>query len=82
MDWGLNSGLHSWEAGTPLLEAHLQSTLVIFEIVSCVMPSFASTGILFVLPHIAGMTGVYHHTQSLVEMGRSHELFAQTGLEP
>jgi hypothetical protein len=33
------------------------------------------------LPTVAGMTGVYHHTQLLVEMG-SHELFAPDGLEP
>jgi hypothetical protein len=31
--------------------------------------------LLFVLPHIAGMTGVHHWAQPLVEMG-SRELFA------
>jgi hypothetical protein len=32
------------------------------------------------LPHVAGMTGVYHYIQPLVEMG-SCEIFAQTTLE-
>jgi hypothetical protein len=37
--------------------------------------------LLFVLPGVAGMTGIYHQTQLLlVEIG-SHELFAKTGLE-
>jgi hypothetical protein len=36
--------------------------------------------LLFVLPQVAGMTGVHHHTQSLVEMG-SNKLFAQAGLK-
>jgi hypothetical protein len=31
--------------------------------------------ILFVLPHIAGMIGTFHHTQPLVEMGRGLENF-------
>jgi hypothetical protein len=45
------------------------------------MPGLAwSTVLLFVLPHIAGMKGMCHYTQQLVEMG-SGKLFAQTGLE-
>jgi hypothetical protein len=41
------------------------------------MPRVAWTVILLsVLPHETGMTGMYHHTQPLIEMG-SHELFAQ-----
>jgi hypothetical protein len=37
--------------------------------------------LLFVLPCIAGMTGMCHHVQSLVEMG-SLTVFAQAGLKP
>jgi hypothetical protein len=37
--------------------------------------------VLFVLPHIAEMTDVYHCAQPLVEMG-SPELFAEVGCEP
>jgi hypothetical protein len=41
---------------------------------------YVQTTILFVLPHIAGMTGMPHHIQPLVEMG-SHKCFAGAGLE-
>jgi hypothetical protein len=37
--------------------------------------------LLFVLPHIVGMTGTRHCTQPLVGLG-SCEVFAQVGLEP
>jgi hypothetical protein len=54
--------------------------LVIFEIGSYFMPGLAWTVILlFVLPHIAGMTGMHHCTEPLFEVG-SHELFARVGL--
>jgi hypothetical protein len=36
---------------------------------------------LFVLPYIAGMTGMHYHAQPFVEM-MSHEYFAQASLEP
>jgi hypothetical protein len=52
--------------------------LVIFETGSHFLPRLAWTTILFVLPCIAGMTGVPLH-QLLVEMG-SPELFAKAGL--
>jgi hypothetical protein len=43
------------------------------------MPMLAWTTILlFVLPCVAGVTGVYHCAQLLLEMG-AHEFFAQTG---
>jgi hypothetical protein len=41
--------------------------LVIFEIGSHFMPGPASTAILFVLPHKAGMTGMHHHTQPFID---------------
>jgi hypothetical protein len=34
--------------------------------------------LLFTLPMVAGMTGMYHHAKLLVEVG-SPELFAQAG---
>jgi hypothetical protein len=37
--------------------------------------------LLFVLPRVAGIIGVNHHAQLLVEM-ESQELFAWVGLEP
>jgi hypothetical protein len=44
--------------------------LVILEIGSCFMPRLAWTVILiFMLPHVAGMTGMQNHTQPLIEMG-------------
>jgi hypothetical protein len=55
--------------------------LLIFEIGSHFMPRLIQiTIVLFVLPCIARMTSVYHHTQSLVEM-ESPKLFAQAGLK-
>jgi hypothetical protein len=51
------------------------SVLVIFEIGSHFMPRPVWIAILFVFSHIAGITGIYHCTQTLVEMG-SHELFS------
>jgi hypothetical protein len=48
--------------------------LVIFDIESHFLPELAWISILlFMFPAIAGMTGMYHHKQVLVEM-RSHEL--------
>jgi hypothetical protein len=40
-----------------------------FEICSCFMPGLTWTAILFVLPAIAGKTGMFHGAQPLVEMG-------------
>jgi hypothetical protein len=40
-----------------------------------------ATILLFVFPHVSGMTGVCHHAQVLLDMG-SQELFSQAGLEP
>jgi hypothetical protein len=38
--------------------------------------------LLFMLPLVAGMTGTHHHTQPLIEIGGSRELFVQAGFEP
>jgi hypothetical protein len=55
--------------------------LVIFEIGSCFMSWPVWTIIfLFVLPHVAGITGTYHHAQPLVEVDMdSLKFFAQAG---
>jgi hypothetical protein len=46
------------------------SALIVFEIGSCFMPESGWTVIfLFVLPCIAGMTGMYHCAYPLIEMG-------------
>jgi hypothetical protein len=46
------------------------------------MPGLAWTEIfLFMLPHVAGMTGACHTVQPLVEVGVSCERFAEDGLE-
>jgi hypothetical protein len=54
--------------------------LVIFWDRGLLYARWAWTTILFVLPLIAGMTGVCHCAQSLVGM-EFHELFAWAGLE-
>jgi hypothetical protein len=56
--------------------------LVILEIGSCFLPRPDWTTIqLFMVPIIAGITGVYHQAQLLVERV-SHELPALTGIKP
>jgi hypothetical protein len=37
---------------------------------------------LIYVSHIAGMTGVHHHSQLLLVEIETHKLFAQAGLEP
>jgi uncharacterized membrane protein YdbT with pleckstrin-like domain len=55
--------------------------LVIYEIESLYFPRLPWTTILlFVLPMVAGMTGIPPHRALSVEMG-SPELFAQAGLK-
>jgi uncharacterized membrane protein YdbT with pleckstrin-like domain len=54
--------------------------LVLFEISSCFMSGLAWTVILFVLLYTAGMAGMCHHAQILVEM-KSPKLFAQAGFK-
>jgi hypothetical protein len=43
-EWGANSGLHAWEAGTLLLESHLQSIL---------LSVFWRWGLMIYLPRLA-----------------------------
>jgi hypothetical protein len=56
--------------------------LAIFEIGSHFIPKWAWTvNLLFVLPHVAGVTGTPHHTQPFIEM-KSDELFASNHNNP
>jgi hypothetical protein len=76
---------------SPLLGRHSMTwvtpsvlfALVIFEIGVSLYAMASQRGpvLLFVLPHIAGMTGVHHHTHPLIEMG-SHKLFGLVCLKP
>jgi hypothetical protein len=55
--------------------------LVIFEVGPCFMHGRAWTSnLLSMLPCVAVMAGMYHHTQSQVEMG-CHELFTPAALK-
>jgi hypothetical protein len=73
-----------WTQGSHLLSKHPTTwatvptpfALVIFEIGSCFIPRWAwTTNFLFVLPHIAGMTGSTKVPSHLLSW-ESHELFA------
>jgi hypothetical protein len=74
--WGLNSWPHACMSCSA---RHFY--VIIFEIGSHTMPLLAcTTNLLFVLPHIAGMTDAHRHTQPLVEMGSGIH-FAWAGFE-